>query len=105
MGQWHEAVVASLVQSKRQGLSFESAWARALREHRPRSRDERGSFEEGTLFDVSGQVEESLVEFTQRVCLDAWHGGRPSLRNFTLGMLYAEPEADRLNAGLERWAA
>lgn len=81
---WAALIVAHLQRSKRAGESFENAWAMALAAHPPRGRD-LGELRP-SLFDPPT---EGAVEFTRRVCGDAWHNRDPEskLRYFAADTL------------------
>ncbi len=68
-------MVASLIQSKRAGYSFEAGWKIARQENPPRSRVER-------------EIEQAVRGYME----DAWYGRKPRLRHFSLEMLR---ESDR----------
>lgn len=86
---WGERVVAHLSQSKAEGRSFDVAWARAMKTCPPRGGDAQVPAVDGvaTLFDESGEVEESVADAMRAFCFDAWHGQRPVLARFTLESL------------------
>jgi len=105
VGSWDALVVASLIRSKRAGVPFDSAWAIATREHRPRARDVFTP-EGGRLFsDDVDEQDESVADALYRFAADAWHGRNPRLRHFSLEMLRDEPGDSRVNDGLGKLAA
>lgn len=86
-----EAVVASMVEQKRSGCrDFEFAFARALKQHPPRSMDSRQAepWEEMDLFHQDVFVEPSVLEFTRQALDDAWHGRNRGVAGFSLEALF-----------------
>lgn len=81
---WPTQVVAHLCQSKRDGLWFDDAWALALTDCPPRSRDAAG---DGRLFNERGRREETLVDATERFCRQAWTGEKPGLARLSVELL------------------
>lgn len=65
---WSARIVASLQESKRRGLGFDQAWGLALQSHPPAARDLGPEIR--SLW--AAVEEESVVEFTERVCREAW---------------------------------
>lgn len=82
---WSSRVIEALLVARRNGVErFEVAWRMALEAHPPGARELGPPGDRQALFDVElleqgGEREESMVEFTRRVCADAWHGRRPVL--------------------------
>lgn len=77
MTDWTAAVVGHLCESKRSGLTFETAWNLAIQTYPPRRRD-TGALEEvapdGRQLRMNLRPrEETLVGFFKRACEDAWH--------------------------------
>ena len=86
---WSAAVVAHLVHLRRQGVTdFAAAWDLAIQAHPPSMRDKYG---QGPLT-LLEQPEESLVDFTRRVCADAWTGRRSVLRFLPMGAFDLDSE-------------
>jgi hypothetical protein len=87
---WAEEIVAVLLDCKREGFEFDVAWKHALLAHPARRGRDRGP-ERPTLLD---EPAESLVDFTRRVCRDAWYGHGSSVGRFGVDMLGAVAERD-----------
>ena len=64
---WPKEVVRELASLKRAQLPFDDAWRIALERHPPLQADR------GPLRPTLLESEESVVEFTRRVCRKAWH--------------------------------
>jgi hypothetical protein len=105
-GSWQAAVVADLRTYKQQGHRFEWAWARAVRLNPPARRDKERVDPWGDLTLLNQNVLEdpSVYEFFKRECEAAWHGDKPRLAQFSLGMLVADAR-EVVDTGLNAWAA
>jgi hypothetical protein len=89
---WQARLVASLCRSKQRGYSW--ARAREIAEFDIRLPEPVVPME---LFpSVDG---ESAVEAMWRFCEDAWHGRRPGLEQFTMGLLAGEDETRSARRG------
>lgn len=81
---WTVQVVGYLCELKTAGHDFDAAWELATLRFPARGRD-MGEYQ-ATLIPRKGDAE-SVVEFFQRVCEDAWHGRRPALRHFSVSAM------------------
>lgn len=83
MKDWNSRIIDELVELKATGMAFGAAWRLAIAEY-PAPSVARGVRDRPALFDfaLDGSLEmddETVVEFTRRICDDAWHGRRPEL--------------------------
>lgn len=103
---WVETIVGELRAAKLRGAPFEDAWTRAVRLYPPKGRDAGRS--DGALFDPD-QDGETVVQFTYRVCRQAWFGERPALAGFTMdammGLVSRDWSRDAMSPGRIRRAA
>jgi hypothetical protein len=74
-------MLAELIQLKATGMTFEQAWAAALRRYPTHgfTRKDRNRREDS----------EQSTEWLYRVCADAWYGRRPALAAFTIDLVAA----------------
>src|SRR5689334_8104815 len=80
---WTADVVDTLCALKRDGLDYDLAWELAMQLHPPLGRD-MGVWRPTLL---GGSEEETVVNAIRRFCDGAWHGRRPSLRQFSAGVM------------------
>lgn len=81
---WTGLVVGYLCELKTAGHDFDAAWELATLRFPARGRD-MGEYQ-ATLLRVPGR-DESVLEFFERVCDDAWHDRRPALRHFSVSAM------------------
>jgi hypothetical protein len=75
---WERKMTEALADLKAQGMGFREAWDHALLLHPPRGRYY------GPRQPELG--DESMLEFLERACDDAWHGRRPALQDLPILM-------------------
>jgi hypothetical protein len=81
---WEAKVTEAMCQLKAEGKDFREAWHEALLMHPPSGRFYGPRQTE--LIDTGSERAETMLEFLERACDDAWHLRRPALAHLPILM-------------------